>query len=82
MREWLRFLFYSRTRCAPTNAILPFSYLFKRLDSRLGFGILRRSTSCIHAVVRGNDMKGQKKKPGKCKETSLASRHVLSEQQS
>jgi hypothetical protein len=25
------------------------------LDSRLGFGILRRSTSCVPAVVRGND---------------------------
>ena len=25
------------------------------MDSRLGFGILRRPNSCIHAVVRGND---------------------------
>jgi len=28
------------------------------MDSRLGFGILRRSTSHIHMLVRGNDDEG------------------------
>jgi len=35
--------------------ILVRSLISHLLDTRFGFGFLRRSTSCVHAVVRGYD---------------------------